>query len=274
MPAEQHPHCHWTVIIDESYPPLPIPAAAAMIGATRGAGLVLADPDPAEPGRGDYSGPLLADLRFDEWSRSALLRIAEEVCLQGQLLTLSFLAAVRQRASDEERVLDIGRHQFTGIAGLAAERIHRLFDLGTGLDAVASVLSLHPALLPSAYVGASIEVGVGGDQLVVTLDRSSDAVADGGWSSLLSGTELAPLDAAVRAVDPRYRCDALSVSADELVVGISLGDEAVKESPDVVMTRFSTGADFRFEDRGTPVELTRSVPGNGADAPRFLEQMP
>lgn len=76
------------------------------------------------------------------------------------------------------------------------------------------------------------------------------------------------------AVDPRYRCDALSVSADELVVGISLGDEAVKESPDVVMTRFSTGADFRFEDRGTPVELTRSVPGNGADAPRFLEQMP
>ena len=252
VPTDQHPHCRWTVIIDESYPPLPIPAAATMIGATRGARLTLADPDPTEPGRHDYGGPLLDDLRFDEWSRSALIRIAEEVCLQGHLLTLSFLAAVRDRASGEDRVLDIGRHQFTGIAGLAAERIHQLFDLGTDLASVASVLSLHPALLPHAYVGASIEAG---DRLVLTLDRSSDAMADGAWPSLLSGTDLAPLDAAVRAVDARYRCEALSVTDNELVVGVTLGTEAFKESSDVVMTRFSTGADFHFEDRGTPVEL-------------------
>ena len=257
-PTDQHPHCRWTVIIDEAYPPLPVPEAARSIGATRAAGVALADPDPGDPGRGDYSGPMLADIRFDEWSRSALVRIAEEVCLQGHLLVLSFLAAVRARASSEERAIELGRHQFTGIAGLAAERIRRRLDLGTDLDGVAAMLALHPALLPHAYVGAEIERSAGqGDAgtLTLTLDRCSDAMADGAWPALLSPDDVAPLDAAVRAMDNRYRCEVVSATDAELVMEVLLGDEPEKESDDVALARFSTGAAFEFSDRGTPVEL-------------------
>ena len=34
------------------------------------------------------AGPLLSDIRFEDWAPSALVRIAEEACLQGHLCLL------------------------------------------------------------------------------------------------------------------------------------------------------------------------------------------
>lgn len=252
-PADRHPHCAWTVIIDDEYPELPIPAEATAMGMTRAAKLELGDPDPTEPGLGDYSGPLLDDLRFGDWSRSALLRMAEEVCLQWHLLALSFLRAVRERVATADEAVDMARHQFAGIAGLTAERLCQLFDLGDGLDALASVIGLHPVFKPSAYVGLSIEPGDG--QLIVTIPHESDAVIDGAWPSMLDADHLGALDAIARAVNPRLVCSAAGSTGEDLVATFTMGDVERPEPGDVALVRFSTGTDFQFSNRGVPVAI-------------------
>jgi hypothetical protein len=255
-PVGRQPHCHWTVTVDDAHPELPIPQAAFAIGATRAANVELAAIDLADEGAADYSGPLMADLRFEDWSRSALRRIAEEVCLQGHLLNLSFRRAVRERAADEAQAIAIGRHQFCGIAGLAAERIRAAFDLGSDLDGLAAVLALHPALLPAAYVDARVDMGA--DAVTLTIGGDSDAMADGAWPSLLAPEALGPIDAIAHAVDPHYRCTTASIAGGELVVEIRAGVDELPESADVALTRFSTGADFAFADRPTKFEIRPS----------------
>ena len=57
--------------------------------------------DPNDEGMADYSGALLSDVDFGAFSHSALVRIADEVCLQMHLLVLSFTLAVRARAKGD-----------------------------------------------------------------------------------------------------------------------------------------------------------------------------
>src|SRR5262245_19866386 len=119
-PADRHPHCAWTVVIDEAHPPVSPLAPYYVIEQTRAASLVLDPVDPSGDGASDYSGPLLSDLDFTAFSHSALVRIADEVCLQMHLLNLSFVHAVRRRATDDEQALEIATRQLVGIAGIAA----------------------------------------------------------------------------------------------------------------------------------------------------------
>lgn len=64
----------------------------------------------------DYSGPLLADLPNNVWSRSAMVRIAEELALQHHLLAISYYLAC-QRHYGHAAAEDMYRKQFVGIAG-------------------------------------------------------------------------------------------------------------------------------------------------------------
>jgi hypothetical protein len=254
VPTDRTPHCEWTVIIDPSHPALPVPRQAVAIGATRAATFELDAIDPADPGTHDYPGPLLSDLVLEDWSASALRRIAEEVCLQGHLLSLSFLAATRERVDTDDEARDLTRRQFTGVAGVAASRLRAAFDLGSGLHDAAIVLARSPGLLPAAYTGVRIESG---DRLFVHVDRSAPATADGSWPTLLDTDHLEPLDAIVGAVDRRLSCVVVSDGAAELVVEVVLGQDERPVPDDVRLTEFSTGADFAFTDRGTPVVLGR-----------------
>src|SRR5207249_1471790 len=87
----------------------------------------------------DHCGALVADVRLEEWSHSALVRIAQEICLEGHLLSLSFAAALQRRVTGEV-VVDFARRQFTGAAGVAADRIRAALGLGTELDDLARIL--------------------------------------------------------------------------------------------------------------------------------------
>jgi hypothetical protein len=225
------------------------------MAATQAAQVPLAPIDPDDPGRHDYAGPLLSDLLFPEWSASALRRMAEEVCIQGHLLVLAFLRAARTRTDSDGATVEFGRRQFTGAAGVAAARLRNALDLGPTLDDAARLLSLHPALLPRAYVGCDIEPG---EKLVVHLDRHSPAVVDGAWPSMIDADHLGPLDAIVQAVDRRFRCHAVSDDGSGLDVEVVRTDTESPVPEDEVLARFSTGADFTFEDRGTPVVLRRA----------------
>ncbi|NMN97069.1 hypothetical protein [Antrihabitans stalactiti] len=251
LPSAQGPHCAWTVKIDPSHIPPDVPPNFDRVLESAAATVELQPIDPADEGNSNYSGTLLSDIRFADFSRSTLIRLAEEVCLQQHLLTIGFLIAVRSR-TDEKATLAIGRKQFAGIAGLTSERIRKALRLGDDLEALATVLELHPALNPRAYVAVSIEKS---SVLTLRIGRDCGAFTDGTWPTMISGEDLAPLNALVRGVNPQFDTRVAQSDSSGTTFEIALADKPFREAVEVAITRFSTGADFSFVDRGKPLPL-------------------
>jgi hypothetical protein len=235
--ADRRPHCAWTVTIDESHPLLdPLPALAT-VAATQAATLELDAIVPTGDGRSDYAGPLVSDLDFAAFSHSALVRIADEVCLQMHLLVLGFGVAVRARATSEEQVTEICTKQLVGIAGVAAERISRA--LGTP---ALETLALHPLLNPAAYVAASFSDDA------VTVSGGGPAHEDAAWISLCGPSSIRPLQAAVRGVDPRLDVEVTGTGTDWTATVVRR-EEVAPDFEEVAVTRISSGVAFEFQPR-------------------------
>ncbi len=251
-PADRHPHCAWTVVIDAGHVPPAMPPHTEQIGRTAAYTVDLSPIDTTGEGRHDYAGPLLTDLRFGDFSHSALVRIAEEVCLQHHLLALGFLIAVRKRV-DEGKAREITRKQLTGIAGVAAQRIRDALGLPDDLEGLATVLSLHPLLNPDRYVDR--EIGFDGEQLQLRIGRRGLVDADGGWPTLIDGGHLEALQSLVRGVNPHFTVRVVGEDEAGLLVVVEITDEPAPECVEVAITKVSTGAAFAFEDRGIPLPL-------------------
>ncbi len=246
IPSGRTPHCEWVVDIDESRDPIEWPGYTLEIGTTAAATFEGVSPiDPTDEGRADYAGSIVSDVDFAAFSRSALVRMAEEVCLQWHLLVLSFVKAVAARTTPEQAA-QITRRQFAGVAGLTSERLCRALGLGRDLDAVATVLALHPAFRPEGYV--DLKVVHDGGEVVVHLSRRSLAQQDGAWVSLLDEEHLEPVEAMLHAVHPTWHVEVVDADDDVLTLRVVRG-EATEESSDVGLVRFSQGADFEFEPR-------------------------
>ncbi|OBJ49251.1 hypothetical protein [Mycobacterium sp. 1423905.2] len=254
VPADRHPHCAWSVHIAPEHEALPLPEQASVIGATEAAHLVLSDIDPAEEGITDYRGPLTDDIQFRQWSRSALIRIAEEVALQHHLLSLSFDLAVRGRC-DGDRATDILRKQFTGVAGVAATRLGQCLDAGSDATGLVRVLRLHPALNPLQYTGIEVTQR-DADVVVIRLPGDSPAMRDRGWLSTIDSEHCEPLEAIAVGVDPHWNQLTATHQTGDLVVEIGWSADAAKPRDEVVITEFSKGAAFEITDRGIPLPLT------------------
>lgn len=244
--ADGHPHCAWTVVIDDAFPePEPVPALEVN-ERSRAATLELAPIDPADEGLSDYSGPLLSDIDFAAFSKSALVRIADEVCLQMHLLDRAFALAVAERTETDAELEKLRRKQLVGVAGIGAERLARalgLLDLADPVAAAVRLLAVHPLLNPAGYVDASLDEAT----LVV---RPSPAHEDQAWISLCGPGWTAALQAVVRAVDAH-----LDVEVSPLPEGggwlgrVVRRTEPAPEADEVAVTRFSTGATFAFQPR-------------------------
>ncbi|MGX6510841.1 hypothetical protein [Rhodococcus sp. SJ-2] len=252
-PEDRHPHCAWTVTIDPAHVPPVVEPHTEALGRTAARSVELSPIVPGGGGRDDYAGPLLSDVRFDDFSHSALVRIAEEVCLQQHMLTLGFLIGVRKR-TDEASASTLLRKQLTGIAGLTSERIRNALGLSGTFDGLAKVLGIHPVLAPQQYVGRTIEAH--DDHVRLRIGRGGGIDVDGGWTTFIDADHLAPLDALVRGVDPHFSTRMVEESPDALVVDVIRADTPARESKDVQVTRFSSGAAFVFADRGIPLPLT------------------
>lgn len=240
-PADRTPHCAWTVIIDNSHPePEPVPALS-INAQSRAATLELDPIDPADEGASDYSGALLSDLDFAAFSRSALVRLADEVCLQMALLDNSFALAVKARAKDDAELLGVRRQQLIGFAGLAAHRLIRALDLPRTEAGALRLLELHPVLNPAAYVATETD----NDLLAV---RPSPAHEDGAWISLCGPDWTDALQAVVRAVDPHLDLD-VDACDEGWRLRVVRHDHPAAEAPEVAVAKFSTGTDFAFESR-------------------------
>lgn len=223
-PADRHPHCHWTVDIDEAGEPLPVPEAARRVAGSRAAAIDLG-PD------AEVVGTLDPDFRLEDLSPDMLRRAVDEVCLQGHLLVHSFLLAVARRWGDDV-AREIGVQQFMGVGGVVAMRLARAF----GLD-IPGVLELHPAFRPDGYVRRTVD----GTRLTLE-DCPALAEVDGwSWPALLLA-DVRPLEAVVQAVDARARVR--TVSAGTWEVDVDAASPPAREPSEVTLTKFSTGADF------------------------------
>ena len=245
-PADRHPHCAWTVIIDDAHPDAVGIAALAVNERSRAATLELDPVDPADEGRSDYSGPLLSDVDFAAFSKSALVRIADEVCLQMHLLDRAFAIAVAHRTETDAELLRIRRKQLVGVTGIGAERIARALDLTGHDDVVAAagrLLAVHPLLNPAGYVDAD----VAGGAVVV---RPGPAHEDGAWISLCGPEWTAALQATVRGLDPHLDVEVQGLGGDEgWQLTVLRRDVPAMEAEEVAVTRFSSGAAFEFQPR-------------------------
>ncbi|HZU49561.1 MAG TPA: hypothetical protein VFA16_20245 [Mycobacterium sp.] len=241
-PSDRHPHCAWTVIIDESYPPAEGIPALDIVRQTRAATWELDAIDRADKGQVDYSGPLVSDIDFGAFSQSALVRIADEVCLQMHLLYLSFAIAVQARAgADADLARSVCSRQLTGVAGLGAERIQRALSLPGGVGGVLEVLEMHPLLNPAGYVVAEIA----GQRVVV---QRSPAHDDGAWISLCSPNSAQPLQAIATAVDPHIQVRVTGTSSDWTAEFVET-ETTAGELPEVSIAKVSRGSTFQFQPR-------------------------
>jgi hypothetical protein len=245
VPTDRHPHCSWTVTIDPAFEPTPEPPPLARIAASRAASLPLAvieAPAGDADGMLDYTKPLDADLHLRDFATEVLRAFDDEVCLQGHLLTLSFIAAVEDRFGTEEAVI-CGARQMVGVAGVAAERLKRAFGLGATADDLATVCSLHPAFRPPSYV--SWQVTVIDDAVNLELGPCPGQEEQGleSWITLLADGHDRALSAIATAVDPHWAVR--SDGPGRWVV--ERGEEPTEEMSEVVLTKFSTGVAFGFD---------------------------
>ncbi|MDZ5620477.1 hypothetical protein SFC88_06565 [Nocardioides sp. HM23] len=244
MAADRRPHCAWTVIIDDSYPEAQGIPALAVNEQSRAATLHLEPIDPGDEGSSDYSGPLVSDLDFTAFSRSALVRIADEVCLQMHLLDRAFALALEKRCADEAQLVRIRRQQLTGAAGVGALRIARALGISPDEAGARRLLALHPLLNPAAYVAA--DLGPGDAPVVV---RRSPAHEDGAWVSLCGPSWTGALAAIVQALDPHLDVAVEAVGDDAWSVDVVRRDKPAPEAQEVTVTKFSSGVEFAFRPR-------------------------
>ena len=154
LAADRRPHCAWTVIIDDSYPEVAaIPALHDVGRLSRSVPLRSTRSTRPTTVRADYAGPLVSDLDFSAFSHSALVRIADEVCVQMHLLNLGVLPPCGPNARPpptsrppRSRPSKLGRHRRCRRGADPPRPRH-------GRPRAPCVL--HPLLNPAAYVAAS-----------------------------------------------------------------------------------------------------------------------
>ena len=267
VPADREPHCHWRVRIEPGELPIEEIALTKVVRQSQLARLEIpqATRRTDAGGRADYSGAFDPDLLLEDFSHAALVRIAQEFCLQGHLLVRAFMTAIAERwGGDAAR--EIATQQFIGSGGLAAERVAAAMQIGGGAsaaadaEAIAKLFQLHPAFHPRAYVDLHVERDA---RTVRCWIGDCAAFAEGdahSWVALLAERrEPHPaLDAIVRTVNPRARCRSFDVSGARAAwcVEVDPNAEPAQEPAAVSLAKLSKGATFRFVPR-------RQAPGVG-----------
>ncbi len=253
VPSERVPHCRWRVFIDEDsqayeqHPNLP------RIGASKIAQLSLRISEKEEPGGWrNYSGPFDPECQLEDFSHAALVTANLEFCVQSHLLARSFLLCVGQRFGDEG-VGEIATEQWTGIAGLTAERLKAALAIeGEDATAIAKVFQVHPCFHPRDYV--DLRVRVEQDEVRIGFGPSP-AFEEGdpySWFAHLGTSPHPALDSIARAVNPRASAiPSDPVPGEKLAFRIAIDSAAEPhpEASDVKLAKVSKGARIALKRR-------------------------
>jgi hypothetical protein len=254
VPAARVPHCRWQVVIDGESGAYAQHPNLERVGASKLARLRVALPEhDAEPGGWpDYGGPFDPEFQLEDLSHRALLAADLEFAVQSHLLARSFLLCVEQHFG-ESFAREVGRQQWTGMAGLAAQRLHRGMGVpGDGPEAIAKVLQIHPCFHPRDYVDLRVAAEDGGVRLAF---GDCPAFQEGDAHSWFAGLDERPhpaIDAIARAVNPRASSAATAAGPGERLafrIDIDPDSEPHPEPPDVKLAKLSRGASLVLERR-------------------------
>jgi hypothetical protein len=180
VPADRHPHCHWTIEIDEANEPVgPIPHTE-LVGALPLAGVPNTNAGGAENGRSaDYRGPFRPEFRLRDLASDALAAVTREFHMQLHLLAASSEATIAAHTDQGigQAAMDEG---WINGAWMLGERLARALDLGSNVDGLRRALALTPTFPP----GFDRSISVDGDHVTFTLTPVVDGLLDPGHPGL------------------------------------------------------------------------------------------
>jgi len=191
---------------------------------------------------------------LERFSSAVLGAIADEVCLQGHLLARAYLLQVADRIGGTE-AMAMGSKQLVGIAGVATKRLAAALGAQPDLDGIATVLAVHPMLLPRPYVDLRLGRDPSGDDaLVVSIGPCASTDEDDGltWPAILVHADDRGLATAIWCLAPRARIErvaAVDGAAASWRVTIDDAGDPIPQPDEVTLTEFSTGVDFAFTRR-------------------------
>jgi hypothetical protein len=247
-PADRHPHCHWTITIEPGAEPVIEEPLTLEVGRLPLAQVPNPRPADREPGgMPDYAGPFDAKLRLESLSQGALVAALREFSLQAHLLASSASLFLSGR-HPQDAVREVLANQWVGANWVTAERIAKELDLsGGGIEAVAQVLALHPAL----PLGLDAKLEAAGANAARLQLSGPPALLDPeapGWLGILAAGDPRPLEAIAQALEPRARVHPAATHAFE--IEIDPRTEPASEPQSATLTKLSTVAGWRFRDFG------------------------
>lgn len=233
-PADRHPHCHWTIAIDEAHEPVGAVPLTESVAALPLASVPNPRPADIEPGgRRDYTAPFDPSFRLADLSQGALAAATREFQVQAHLLICSSDLTLRTRVGDDAARRMIG-DAWVGASWIASERLRRIRPPASALDALADTFALQPMIPP----GFDREVDVAGDGVHVTLRPEVDGLLDAshpGWCGLLADADAGGVTAMAHGVDPQAQVSDLTVGPDTARFDVRVDpDAAPAPEPEVV----------------------------------------
>jgi hypothetical protein len=255
VPQDRLPHCHWKVFIDDESVPYEQHPNLAIVRRSKIARVPIDVPaDDAEPGGWtDYSGGFDPEFQLEDLAHRTLVIACQEFAVQSHLLARAFLLCVGQRFGNDP-IRELATEQWTGIAGLTAERLRSALNItGDDIEAVAKLFQMHPAFHPRTYVDLRIEK-TGADTARIEIGNCP-ALEEGdpySWFAHLGAASHPALDAIARVGNPRARCLPTAASSDRRLawnIVIDPNADPLPEPAPVTLAKLSTGARKVFERR-------------------------
>jgi len=254
-PAARHPHCRWSVFIDDEGTAAEPHPNLAIVQRSQLASISVDVPErDAEPGGwDDYAGPFDPHFQLEDLSHRALVTVAQEVAVQSHLLSRAFLLCVAQELGDDA-ARELAAEQWTGIAALTAERLREPLGItGDDIESIAKVFQMHPCFQPRTYLDLRVEVT--GPRTARLSIGDCPALREGdacSWFAGLGATTHPALDAIAARVNPRARCHPVPDPGPARLawdVVIDPASPPQDEPVELKLARISKGARFRFEQR-------------------------
>jgi len=231
-PADRHPHCHWTIAIEDDNDPVgavPLTDAVAALALADVPNTIATDLEPG--GRRDYAGAFDPTFQLSDLSQGTLAAVSREFQAQAHLLMCSSELTLRDRVGADTAHRMLG-DAWAGAGWIASERLRRVRPAASPLDALADTFALQPMLPP----GFGRDVAVRDDALQVTLRAQVDgllAADHPGWCGLLAEGDPRGVAAMAHGVDRHAQVSELEVAGDEVRFAVTVDpDGAPAAEPD------------------------------------------
>lgn len=214
----------------------------------------------------DYSGPFDPDLRYEDLSKEALVRLVREYALIVHLLDRSMCAAIGLRYGSQV-VNELAIEEWRGASPIYGERIRKVLNIeGDGVDAIFKLLQFDPGF-PQHYMDVKYEVvdehhgyfELAHCGALMDVEPWGERMVTGMCHDIEDGT----FDVTAQAVNPRARIRPVHrpprAPADRVPhcrweVVIDDDTDVLPEADITTMTRVTTAATFEFPPMrdGTP----------------------